>query len=407
MDHAEAGATGREHPDRADGNRSNNATGQGSRSVIRKTTLAWTTAGAAMVALLGLPSPTVAAAPAADSFTQSNLVADNASFGAKLVDPNLTNAWGLAGPGPLWVADNNSGNAGIYSGGVGGSPVVLDFTVAVPGGNPTGQVYNSTNSFHVGGPTGSPAAFIVDSDSVGATQSPGEIAAWNGGTSFVVEDSSAGGPGGTIPSHAVFKGLALSPTSAHGAELYAADVANARVDVFNSAFAPVAASTAFTDPMIPAGYAPFGIQLLGGRVFVSYGKQNAAKTNVVPGKGRGYVDVYNVNGKLLRHLISGGASSPLNEPWGMVLAPAGFGPFAHDLLVGNLGNGRINAFNASTGAFQGVLDTSAGTGTPITIDGLWGLNPGNASFGGSGSVVFSAGPNGYVDGLVGVLTPGA
>jgi len=428
MDHAEAGATGGGHLDRGDGNRSIKPTGEAqmtqsttaripmwrkgrrparSRTVIRKAALAWTAAGAVAVALMGLLAPTVAAAPAADSFTQTNLVADNASFGAKLVDPNLTNAWGLAGPGALWVADNNSGNVGIYSGGVGGSPVTLDFTVPVPGGNPTGQVYNSTSSFHVGGATGSPAAFIVDSDSVGATQSPGEIAAWNGGTSFVVEDSSAGGPGGRIPANAVFKGLALSPTSAHGAELYAADVANARVDVFDSSFAPVAASAAFTDPMIPAGYAPFGIQLLGGKVFVSYGKQNAAKTNVVPGKGRGYVDVYSVNGKLLHHLIPGGTSSPLNEPWGMVLAPAGFGPFANDLLVGNLGNGRINAFNPLTGAHLGVLDTSTGTGTPITINGLWGLSPGDASFGGAGSVVFSAGPNGYVDGLVGVLTPAA
>ena len=244
MDHTDTDATGREHSDRADVNRSNRAMGEGpmsrwtaaqiplrwkgrpvgSRSVIRKTTLARTTAGAAMVALLGLMAPTVAAASTADRFTQSNLVADNASFGAKLVDPNLTNAWGLAGPGPLWVADNNSGNVGIYSGGVGGSPVVLDFTVPVPGGNPTGQVYNSTSSFHVGGATGSPATFIVDSDSVGATQSPGEIAAWNGGPTFVVEDSSTGGPGGKVPSHAVFKGLALSPTSAHGARLYAADV---------------------------------------------------------------------------------------------------------------------------------------------------------------------------------------
>jgi uncharacterized protein (TIGR03118 family) len=347
-----------------------------------------------------------ATSAAANSFTQTNLVASNSSFGAKLVDKNLTNAWGLAaGPNdPLWVSDNNSGDATVYSGGVSGSAVSLELTVPVPGGNPTGQVFNSdTSGFPVGGKTGSPADFIVDSDSVGATQSPGEISAWDGGASFVVEDSPAGGAGGKTPAGAVFKGLALATTPTAGAELLATDVANASVDIFNSSFAPVSAPTEFKDPKIPAGYTPFGIQLLGKDIYVTYAKQNAKKTGIVHGAGLGYVDVYSVNGKLLHHLVSGGSGSPLNAPWGLAIAPKGFGPFAGDLLVGNLGNGWINAFNPTTGAFLGALDGS--NGYPIAINGLWGLQVGNSAFGGASSLVFSAGPDGLKDGLVGVLNP--
>ena len=348
-------------------------------------------------------SGAAASAARADSFKQTNLIANKASFGAKLVDKNLTNAWGLAaGPStPIWVSDNNSGFATVYSGGINGSAVSLDLTVPVPGGNPTGQVFNpDASAFPVGGTTGMPADFIVDTDSVGKAQSPGEIAAWDGGASFVVEDSPKGGAGGKTPAHAVFKGLALATTPAAGPELFAADVANAKVDVFNRDFRLISTPREFRDPKIPAGYAPFGIQLLNGRVYVSYGKQNKSRTDVVPGAGRGFVDVYTVNGKLIRHLVSHG---PLNEPWGLVIAPKGFGPFAGDLLVGNLGNGWINAFNPSTGRSLGPLRNAKGH--PIAISGLWGLMVGNSAFGGASSVVFSAGPNGYANGLVGVLNP--
>ncbi|HEV2374253.1 MAG TPA: TIGR03118 family protein, partial [Streptosporangiaceae bacterium] len=299
----------------------------------------------AVAGLVAAGEPALAATAPANSFTQTNLVASNSSFHAKLVDQNLTNAWGLAtkGSSAMWVSDNNSGFATVYRGGVNGSAVRLLFTVALPGGNPTGQVGNTdTKAFPVGGPAGSPALFIVDSDSIGSSQSPGEIAAWNGGAQFVVEDSPTGGPGGKTPKGAVFKGLALSTTPAAGPELFAADVANARIDVFSKDFAPVATPTEFNDPKVPAGYAPFNVQQLGSDLYVSYGKQNKAHTDVVPGAGRGYVDVYSVNGKLIRHLVSGGTGSPLNEPWGLAIAPTGFGPFAGDLLVGNLGNGWIN-----------------------------------------------------------------
>jgi len=347
-------------------------------------------------------SPRSSAVPP-NSFKQTNLIASNASFGAKLVDKNLTNAWGLAaGPAtPIWVSDHNSGFASVYSGGVKGGAVSLDLTAGVPGGNPTGQVFNpDSKAFPVGGLSGSPADFIVDTDSTGKAQSPGEIAAWNGGASFVVEDSQKGGAGGKTPAHAVFKGLALATTPKAGPELFAADVANARVDVFNRDFRLLSTSAEFRDPKVPAGYAPYGIQALNGQIYVSYGKQNKSKTDVVRGAGLGFVDVYDANGKLVKHLVSHG---PLNAPWGLVIAPKGFGPFAGDLLVGNLGNGWINAFNPKTGKFLGSLDTTAGH--PIAISGLWGLGVGNPAFGGASSVVFSAGPTGYANGLVGELNP--
>ncbi|HEX4062198.1 MAG TPA: TIGR03118 family protein [Streptosporangiaceae bacterium] len=356
--------------------------------------------------LVAATGPALATSAPTNNFTQTNLVASNSSFGAKLVDKNLKNAWGLAaGPNePIWVSDNNSGRATVYSGGVKGSAVTLDLTVPMPGGNPTGQVFNGdASAFPVGGASGSAAAFIVDSDSIGKTQSPGEIAAWNGGAKFTVEDSPTGGPGGMTPANAVFKGLALATTPTAGPELFAADVANAKVDIFNSMFAPVSAPSEFKDSKIPSNYAPFNIQLLGGKLYVTYGKQNASKTDVVIGAGLGYVDVFSVNGKLLHHLVSAGASSPLNAPWGLDIAPKGFGPFAGDLLVGNLGNGWINAFNPTTGAFAGTLNDS--TGYPITISGLWGLRTGSSAFGGASSVVFSAGPGGYANGVLGILTP--
>jgi uncharacterized protein (TIGR03118 family) len=360
----------------------------------------------AAAGLVAVTAPALAsAAQPPNSFHRTLLVADQASRHPSLTDPNLKNAWGItAGPNtPIWVSDNNAGVATVYSGGINGSKVMLDLTVKVPGANPTGQVFNPTTSFPVGGASGSPAIFIIDSDSIGANQSPGLIAAWNGGSHFVVEASPKGGPGGMTPAGAVFKGLAIAATPKAGPELFAADVANASVDVFNSSFASVSTPTEFQDPMLPAGYAPFGIQNLGNKIYVAYGKQNAAKTNVVPGAGLGVVDVYSVDGKLLHHLVSNGPSSPLNEPWGLAIAPAGFGPFAGALLVGNLGNGWINAFNPTTGAFQGTLDN--GNGYPITIHQLWGLRVGNSAFGGTSSVVFAAGPSNYNHGSLGVINP--
>ena len=377
------------------------------RHVPRKAGVAGIGMAFAAAGLVAVAMPAGAsAAPAVampDSFAQTNLIASSASYGALLTDPNLTNAWGLAASptSPIWVADNNSGLATVYSGGISGSAVKLDLTVTVPGGNPTGQVFNSdTTAFPVGGATGTSAHFIVDTDSIGANQSPGEIAAWNGGASFVVEDSPTGGAGGTTPARAVFKGLALDTTPAAGPELFAADVANARIDVFNQDFQFVRTPREFRDPRLPRGYAPFNVQDLNGMLYVTYGKQNRDRTDVVPGIGRGFVDEYTVNGQLVRRVASRG---PLDEPWGLAIAPAGFGPFGGDLLVGNLGNGWINVFNPTTGRYLGWLATTHRR--PVVIDGLWGLQVGNSAFGGPSSVIFSSGPNNYNDGLVGVLNP--
>lgn len=330
-------------------------------------------------------------------------MADTPGVGAKLVDPNLRNAWGIAGSStPLWVADNNTKKVTVYTGGVKGSAVSLFLTVGVPGGHPTGQVFNPTQRFPVGGTAGSPASFIVSTNGTG-TSLVGQIEAWNSGSKFVVEDSPAGAVGGKTPAGAIFMGLAITPTSSVGPELFAADVHNARVDIFNKKFARIKAPSEFTDPGIPAGYAPYGIQRLGKQIYVTYGKQDSGKNNVIPGAGLGLVDVFSDNGVLMHHLIGNGPHSRLNEPWGLAIAPSGFGRFAGDLLVGNLGDGRINAFNPTTGQFLGVLKSS---GTAITIPGLWGLMPGTGFFGGSGTLAFSAGPSGYAGGLVGTLSPG-
>ena len=293
-----------------------------------------------------------------DSFAQTNLIANKASFHAKLTDKNLKQRLGPRGGADahLGLRQQLRCSHRVTAAGSRQGAVSLDLRVPVPGGNPTGQVYNpDSNAFPVGGTAGSSALFIVDTDSIGASQSPGEIAAWDGGASFVVEASPTGGPGGKTPAGAVFKGLTLATTPKTGPELFATDVANAKVDVFNRDFRLVKTLPSSGTRRIPAGYAPFNVQELNGKIYVTYGKQNKAKTDVVPGAGLGFVDVYTAGGQLVRHLIARG---PLNEPWGLAIAPKGFGPFGGELLVGNLGNGWINVFSPSTGRYLGALDTT-------------------------------------------------
>lgn len=379
-----------------------------SRSLVGVTALG-------LVAALFVPvvlSTGGADAAAANSFTRTNLVASGGGFSPSLVDPNLTNAWGIAmGKNtPIWISDNDSGVATVYSGGVAGSPVSLDLTVPVPGGAPTGQVFNPTltmappqQAFPVGGAGGAPAAFIVANEAFGQQGPAAEIEAWNQDQSaFVVEDSPTGGPGGTTKPGSLFFGLAVTATSSQGPLLYAADGTNQSIDVFDGNFAPVDTTGMFTDPSL-GNYAPYNVQVLNGKVYVAYAQLNHRHTNIVAGPGKGVVDVYSTDGTLLHHLISNGAGSALDEPWGLAIAPAGFGPFAGDLLVGNLGNGKINAFNPRTGRFLGTLDNQ--NGVPVQIPGLWGLSVGNKVFGGSHSLVFTAGPRGYRAGVLGVLNP--
>lgn len=323
------------------------------------------------------------------AYVQRNLISDINGV-ARITDPNLVNPWGMAaGPTtPLWINDNGADVSTLYSGGVHGSiPTILPLVVSIPDGAPTGIVFNPTSGFVVTGTGGASAAanFIFASEA-------GDITAWSkavSGTQAQVEASSA---------TAVYKGLAMATTS-QGTFLYATDFHNGRVDVFDSAFKPVTLSGGFTDPNLPAGYAPFGIQTLGGRVVVTYAQQDAAAHDDVAGAGHGFVDVYSTDGHLVRRLISRGA---LDSPWGLVLAPRDFGRFSGDLLVGNFGDGAVNAYDPISGALRGQLMNR--DGNPILIDGLWGLRFGNGVTGTSRTLLFTAGLAGESHGLFGEIT---
>jgi uncharacterized protein (TIGR03118 family) len=310
---------------------------------------------------------------AQSTYTQHNLVSDVPGLADNL-DTNLLNPWGIAfsATGPFWISDNHSGLSTVYNSA--GTPQTLIVAIPPPGGGappaaPTGIVFNNTTNFIV---TTNAAKFIF------ATED-GTISAWASGTNAVLKaDNSA--------SSAIYKGLALG--SADGSNyLYATDFHNGKVDVFDGAFNPVAWPGAFTDTNLPTGFAPFGIETIGTNVFVTYAMQDDAAEDDVPGAGFGYVDIYDTRGHFVKRFISNGA---LNSPWGMTVAPANFGLFASQLLIGNFGDGAINAFDPASGTLVGtVKDTN---GAPIAIDGLWGLKFGNGSSGGAtNKLYFTAG----------------
>jgi uncharacterized protein (TIGR03118 family) len=300
------------------------------------------------------------------------------------------NGWGIvAGPTTPWWVSNNGTNTSTLYGGTGNK---VPLTVNVPGG-PTGTVFNGNSADFVvsqGGKSGA-ARFLF------ATEG-GMVLGWSptvNGTLAVAgaDDSSQG---------AIFKGLATLND-----RLYATDFHNGRVDAFDVSFAPVAAP--FKDAKIPKGYAPFGIQALSGNIFVTYAKQDAQRKDDVPGDGAGYVDEFDPNGQLLARVAQGGRkNAPPNAPWGLALAPASFGPFGGDLLIGNFGNGRISAYHENGGGhwvYKGQL--RLGDGTLLTIDGLWGIGFGNdAAAGPSTSLYYAAGPGGEAHGAFGVITSG-
>jgi uncharacterized protein (TIGR03118 family) len=323
---------------------------------------------------------------------QTNLVSDVPGR-AQTTDPHLVNAWGItASPtSPFWVADNGTGVSTLYNGA--GQPLSLVVTIPPPAGGtppsaPTGVVFNGTADFVVSSGTGSgPARFIF------ATED-GTIAGWNpaaDGTNAITKvDNSA--------AEAIYKGLALGST-ATARFLYATNFHAGTVDVFDKNYAPVTlASGAFTDPSLPAGFAPFGIANIDGQLFVTYAKQDADREDDVAGKGNGFVDVFDTSGTLLRRFASG---KPLNSPWGLAVAPASWGRAAGNLLVGNFGDGTINVFDFATGDSRGRLKGDHG---PVRIDGLWGLRFGTASTGGPSTLFFTAGPDDEQHGLFGSLT---
>jgi uncharacterized protein (TIGR03118 family) len=318
-----------------------------------------------------------------------NLVSDG-GIPADHTDPNLVNAWGLArsATSPWWVADNETAVSTLYNGS--GTPQSL--VVHVPGA-PTGTVFNGGTSFVItAGSASGPARFVFASED-------GTISGWNPAVpppptstqAFVAVDNSAVG--------AIYKGLAIATTPC-GDFLYAADFHNRRVDMFDGSFQPVTLPNAFVDPGLPKGFAPFGIQNLEGRIFVAYAMQDEAGEDEVAGPGLGFVSVFDTAGTFLARVVSKGA---LNAPWGLALAPAGFGIHSGDLLVGNFGDGRINAYDIRTFEPRGMLMTNGHR--PVEIDGLWGIAFGNgANAGPATTLFFAAGPKDETQGLFGSIT---
>ncbi|MDQ2942237.1 MAG: TIGR03118 family protein [Candidatus Dormibacteraeota bacterium] len=332
--------------------------------------------GATGALFIFLAMAAIPAAADADGYLQTNLVSDLSTTSPRHIDTHLVNPWGLvAGPAtPWWVADNGTGVSTLYDGD--GTALSLVVTVPLPNGTaehsaPTGIVFNGGTDFKVSkGTKSGPSRFIF------ATED-GTISGWNPTVDLhlavlKVDNSGSG---------AVYKGLAIGSTGA-GTFLYAANFHAGTVDVFDKNFAPATLAGKFKDSRIPKGYAPFGIQNLEGKLYVTYALQNAEKHDDVAGPGHGFVDVYGTNGVLLRRLIRHGR---LNSPWGLALAPSqGFGEFSGDLLVGNFGDGRINAYDLE-GDFDGTLKQA---GQPIVVSGLWALAFGNGGAAGPTTTLF-------------------
>ena len=338
----------------------------------------------AVVALFATPA---SAAAVPGTYTLTALVSNNGVPGTT-VDARLQNAWGLvAGPGtPWWVSDNGADFSTLYN----ATGVKRNLNVSVDGG-PTGIVFSGVSTAFKVGPNNAGALFIF------ATEG-GTIAGWHpslGTTSQVKVDSSNGG--------AVYKGLAIASV-ASGPQLYATDFHNARVDVFNATWAAVQTSGGFVDPKIPAGYAPFGIQTIGARIFVTYAKQGPGARDEIDGQGLGFVDAFDTGGNLLARVAQRGQ---LNAPWGLALAPASFGPFGGDLLVGNFGDGHVNTYQEmADGTFELIGALRTADGRRLAIDGLWALEFGHGTVnnGPVDTLFFTAGPNHEADGLFGTIT---
>jgi uncharacterized protein (TIGR03118 family) len=355
-------------------------------------------ARAVLVAASALVAAAIATLPAAAGnvgvFSVHNLVSDG-FVPADRTDHDLVNGWGLtAGPTtPWWIADNGTDVSTLYQGD--GTKVPL--VVSVPGA-PTGAVFNGGSGFVVSsGQASGPARFIF------ATES-GTILGWNSAVPPPPPATAAILSADRSDVGAIYKGLAIAST-AHGDLLYAADFHNARIDVFDSSFDLVTPAGSFVDPRLPHGYGPFGIQNIGGNIFVTYAKQDEDAEDEVAGHGFGFVDVFDTSGHFIRRVASGGA---LNAPWGLALAPAGFGHAAGDLIVGNFGDGRLHAYSpTSTGPFEAQGALVGHDNRAIQIDGLWGIGFGNGSASGpTTTLYFAAGPHDELHGLFGSITAG-
>src|SRR5262245_3575929 len=352
---------------------------------------------------------------------QTNLVSDLAGA-AMFQDPHLVNPWGIsaAPKGPFWVSYNNAGLSTLYC----TAAMTMHLVVSIPApgdptgasGTPTGTVFNiasGSGAFKItDGTHTAPAVFLFVTED-------GTIVGWNPG---VDPTGKFDGPGG-VSTHAViavdnsanpsaadgavYKGLAIATDGSGVTRLYVTNFRSGQVEVYGTDFKPAMLSTgAFTDPGLPKGYAPFGIQVLGDKVYVTYAKQDKDKHDDAAGPHRGFVDVFNLDGSpgLANNNMRLVSRGPLDSPWGLAIAPSSFGTLGGALLVGNFGNGHINAFNPTTGAFMGELKDP--DGEPIQIDGLWALRVGNGGAGGDPSkVYFTAGLFDETHGLFGSLTP--
>lgn len=340
------------------------------------------------------------------SYRQTNLVS-NIPGVAVTTDPNLVNSWGIArsSTSPWWVNDNGTGVSTLYNGVGQPFPVATPLVVSVPlpsapgsatSSTPTGIVFNNFSGFNVSpGVPSTSAKFIFVTEN-------GTISAWNSGTTATLKVDNPTFAAGTGP---VFKGAALA-TNGTSNFLYVANFRGKTVDVFDSNFAPVTLpGTPFTVPAPhigpPAGYSPFNVVNIGGKLYVTYALLNTdTLLDDVAGQGHGFVEVFNPDGTFVMSLQDG---LWFNSPWGVALAPSNFGKFSRMLLVGNFGSGQIAAFDPVTGAFQGLLRDSFND--PIAISGLWGIGFGNGgSAGPTNSLFFAAGLNGESDGLFGTLT---
>lgn len=339
-------------------------------------------------------------------YAQHNLVSDG-FVPADHINSDVVNAWGLvSGPTtPWWIVDNGTGKSTLYNVATGTFPL----TVMVPGvggeeGNPTGIVFNGGSGFLVNNGAGTSAArFIFASED-------GTISAFRGVPVVTVV------PNAQAPAHgAIYKGLAID-SDTNGQFLYATDFHNGAVDIFDASFHAVTIPGAFTDPTLPAGFAPFGIQNIAGTIYVTYALQDEDKEDDVAGPENGFVDAFTTTGVFIRRVASMGE---LNSPWGLALAPADFGRFSGDLLVGNFGDGRIHAFDPGTltsnGEFEAVGLLHSAAGKPIQIDGLWALQFGHGTSatsanGLTNTLFFTAGPaeeeHGLFGSIVNVQPPG-
>jgi uncharacterized protein (TIGR03118 family) len=333
------------------------------------------------------------------SFVQTNLISDG-SFSSQVVDSNLVNPWGVSfsPTSPFWISENATGLASVDKVDSSGNVtlnVIPAVTIPTPDGTgiaaPTGQVFNSFS-------TSNPDAFVLSDGKAAnflfATED-GTIAGWNAGAgtqALLAVDNSTAGPNGG----AVYKGLAIG-NSDNGPTLYAANFRDATVDMFDQNFNKTGS---FTDANIPNGFAPFNVEVIDDKLFVTYAKQDDLKHDDVAGKGNGYIDEFDLKGNLITRVASQGK---LDSPWGMAIAPGSFGKIAGDLLVGNFGDGHINVIDPNTDKFLGQLKSS--DGGPVTIQDLWALTPGNGgSAGSTDKIYFTSGGQGEAQGLFGSLS---